>query len=300
LISIIFLLIFKRYLYLFAFWKKKNYLGHFRIQEKIASGGMGIVYKAHKIQDKTNELAVKVIREEYSTDKVYKKRFKHEAAIIDQLDHPNIVKIIERGEYAGNLYIAMELLKGQTLAEILDRGKLPLTVSLHIMSQITSALVNIHGKNIIHRDLKPENVMIIKTEADSYFIKLLDFGLAKTVKNTKLTQTGKILGTLQYMSPEQRISDGELTTKSDIFSLGVIFYELITGKEAFSKDPELAAYELINKMPVEPILLEPTLQVALNQLIMQMIEKASEARPSAEDVFTSIIELENSCCAQTV
>jgi tRNA A-37 threonylcarbamoyl transferase component Bud32 len=228
LVLIIVLQFFKKYRYLLSFWKKKNYISHYKVVDKIASGGMGIIYKAHDILDNSRTFAVKVLRDEYFADEIQKKRFKNEASIIDQFNHPNIVKIIERGESSGNLYIVMELLNGKTLSEIIkEEGQLIIGTVLNILIQVTDALVKIHRKNIIHRDLKPENIMIIKTPENPYFVKLLDFGLAKTKAFSRLTKTGIILGTIFYLSPEQILGSG-ISTASDVYSMGIICCEMLT------------------------------------------------------------------------
>jgi serine/threonine-protein kinase len=177
---------------------------------------MGIIYNAHHIKNKSETYAIKVLREELSHHQDIIKRFKQEATIIDKLDHPNIVKIMERGQYKQKFFIAMELLKGKSLDEILaETGALDLPACLHIMIQITDALTLIHSKNIIHRDLKPSNIMLIKKDGDPHFVKLLDFGVARMRYQTKLTKTGILLGTTSYLSPEQITNSGVSTTSEN-------------------------------------------------------------------------------------
>lgn len=279
-------LIIKQYHYLFTFWKKKHYIGHYKVIDKIASGGMGTVYKAHDIKDKSRELAVKVLREEYFNDAAYKKRFRNEAVIIEQLDHPNIVKIIERGEHDGNLYIAMELLEGQTLSEFMNKkGKTDLDIARSIMLQAADALAGIHKKNIIHRDLKPENIMIVEVGHNPHCVKVLDFGLSKTQSLTRLTQTGVIMGTIHYLSPEQ-LANSDISWASDIYSLGVIFYQLICGQQPFFGD---SAMELVRQIlendPIRPLTFRAEIPAGFNDLVMRMLDKKPANRPSAREVF---------------
>jgi len=286
LLIIIFIQFFRKFQYLFFFWKKKNYIGHYRVMEKIASGGMGTVYKAHDIKDKTRILAIKVLREEYYTDEDYKKRFKNEAAIIDQLMHPNIIKVVERGEYDENLYIAMELLEGKSLAQWLNEKEwLDLDIALNIMRQVSDALVEIHKKKIIHRDLKPENIMLIEKKENPHHVKLLDFGLAKTQNLTRMTQTGKVIGSIYHIAPEQ-ITHAQVTSASDIYSLGVVYYQILSGERPFIGDTVSdIAYQIIEKEPLEPSKFRTNIPGELNQLVVMMMAKDPKKRPLAEEVL---------------
>jgi len=298
---LILILIVKRYLYLFAFWKKEKYVGQYRLQEEIGAGGMGTVYKAHNIKDKKHTVAVKVLKPELFKDKAQRTRFKQEAVIIDKLDHPNIIKIYERGEFRDKMYIAMELLKGKTLDEkIAEKNQrqehLQLDVALRIMLQTAEALAAIHEKNIVHRDLKPSNIMIQEREGQNdggaeVEVKLLDFGLARQKYQTRITRTGMIMGTINYMSPEQLVQS-EYTTASDIYSLGVANYELITGKIAFPGEfPNDIMKQILDSYPVEPKQLRPEIPHRLNRLIMEMMAKEKEQRPSIKEVKITLDEL---------
>lgn len=279
----------KKYHYLLSFWKKKHYIGRYKVVDKIGLGGMGIVYKAHDIQDKTKTFAIKVLREEYFNDDNYKRRFKHEALVIDQLDHPNIIKINERGESDGNLYIAMEFLRGRTLdLKLQEKGRLDLKECFHIMIQVTDALALIHSKNIIHRDLKPANIMLIEKDNDRDFVKLLDFGVAKASFQTRLTKTGMLVGTTGYLSPEQ-ITDSGVTPASDIFSLGIIFYEMICGRRPFIGENENEIIRaILDTAPVEPIKFRPRLPAKMNELIKKMLAKDKELRPTGTETLRTL------------
>jgi tetratricopeptide (TPR) repeat protein len=285
LVSAILLLVFKKYLYLFAFWKKQKYIGHFRLMDKIASGGMGTIFKAHSIHNKSDYAAVKILREELFIDEINKKRFKREAAIIDKLEHPNIIKIFERGESKQTLFIAMEFLEGKTLeSKINEEGQLKLRESLHIMIQISDAIAFIHSKNIIHRDLKPDNIMLIEKNGDSPFVKLLDFGLAKMEFETRLTQSGNFLGTLRYLAPEQ-VLDGHTVAANDIFSMGVTFYYMLCGKNPFPGETAVDIMrEIIVKEPVRVSELRPDIPGELDTLVMQMMDKEPGQRPPARSI----------------
>jgi len=280
---------FRKYISLATFWKKQQYIGPFRILDKIGSGGMGTIYKAVNQNDKTETVALKVLREDLFEDENNRKRFKQEATIIDQLEHPNIVKVLERGQTGQNLFIAMELLEGQTLAmRIRKARRLELKESAHIMQQTADALLKIHQKGIIHRDLKPDNIMLIKQGNDSDFVKLLDFGLAQMQHQTRLTQTGMVIGTINYMAPEQISGRGSFPD-SDIYSLGIIFYEMITGEKPFFGETTIDIMkQILDKSPIEPIRYNFDISFELNRLIMRMLEKEKSRRPKVDEVVNQL------------
>jgi tetratricopeptide (TPR) repeat protein len=292
LVLIILVLLFRKYLYLFAFWKKQKYIGQFRLMEKIGTGAMGTVYKAHSIMKKSDMAAVKVLKEELFTDKTGKSRFKREAAIIDKLDHPHIIRIFQRGQYKQQLFIAMEFLQGKTLDQRLKEGsQLTIRECLHIMIQISDAFVFIHGKNIIHRDLKPSNIMLVPTNGDPNFVKILDFGLAKMEFQTQLTQSGNFLGTLAYMSPEQLLH-ADSSPANDIFSMGVTFYYMLCGQVPFPGQTVIDIMrEIINKKPADVSTLRTDIPDNLNHLVMSMMAKQPAQRPSVESVLDTLYQL---------
>jgi tetratricopeptide (TPR) repeat protein len=289
LVSIILILLFKKYLYLLAFWKKQKYIGQYRLIKTIGSGGMGTVYLAHYIQDKNKLAAVKVLKEELVEDENSRQRFKHEGTIIDRLNHPNIIKILERGEYKGKLYIVMEYLEGKTLLQkISGEGKLDLSECFAIMMQVTDALAFIHSKNIVHRDLKPANIMLIQKDNLPGLVKLLDFGVALMKFQTRLTQTGILVGTIHYIAPEQ-ITGNQYSAASDIYSLGITFYEMLVGEPAFTAETITEVVErVINEAPKEPRQLRPEIPDSLNHLIMKMLSKEPSHRPLAGDVLSAL------------
>ena len=285
LVLIIFALVFKKYLYLFAFWKKQKHIGRFRLMDKIASGGMGTIFKDHSIHDKSDFAAVKILRDELFPDATNKKRFKREAAIIDKLEHPNIIKILERGESKQTLFIAMEYLEGKTLEHKIDEeGPLRLEESLEIMVQISDAIAFIHSKNIIHRDLKPANIMLIEKDGNPNFVKLLDFGLARMELETRLTQSGNLIGTLQYLAPEQ-VLDAHSAPTNDIFSMGVTCYYILSGENPFAGETAIDIMrQIIIKEPVRVSELRPDIPGELDKLVMQMMNKEPGERPSAGSI----------------
>jgi ligand-binding sensor domain-containing protein/tRNA A-37 threonylcarbamoyl transferase component Bud32 len=282
----------KKHMKLIAFWKKKKYIGSYEIDEQIGIGGMGIVYKVHSLMDRNKTYALKVMKEEHLLDEVQKKRFKNESLLVDRLDHPNIVKVYERGEDKDKLYIVMELLEGLTLAERYGSDDYPsVEQCIHILGQAADILVNLHGEEIIHRDLKPENIMLVNRKNDPDFVKLLDFGIARVKTFTHLTETGQVVGTLSYMPPEV-ISDGLLLPAADIYSLGVIGYEMITRQKPFPADKPLDIIkQIVDTKPREPREVNPRVPRRLNNLILKMIEKNPDNRPDAAVVLAILREL---------
>ncbi len=278
-------LLLRRYLYLLAFWRRRSHIGHYRILDTLGSGGMGVVYRAADLLDRSRVVAVKVIREEHAEDAVLRRRFLNEAALVDRLDHPNIVKVIERGETNRQLFMAMEFLEGTTLAALVARREtLPLARCLHVMLQLAAAVRKVHERGIVHRDLKPENVMLVQRDGDRDFVKLLDFGLARADALTRLTETGMIVGSINYVAPEQ-ISDHTFTAASDIYSLGVTFFELVTLEKPFlGEGPADVIRQVLEKAPIAPTALRPDLPPRLDRLILAMLAKRPGERPTGGEV----------------
>jgi len=282
----------KKYLRAVSFFKKKTEIGHFRILETIGTGGMSTVYKAQDLLDKKRVVALKVMKEENFYDDGQKKRFKHEALITGQLDHAHIVHIIEHGELPDCLYIAMELLEGQSLARrIKEGGRLPVGDALEIMLQIVDALRAIHAKNIVHRDLKPENIMIREGDGGRHFVKLLDFGLAITPSQSRLTMSGVVMGTIRYLPPE-RISDGTSSPAGDIYSAGIILYEMLTGSKPFwSEATGEVIHRILKTYPLPPKEISHEIPRELNALVLAMIDKDPARRPDLEVIQAELMRL---------
>jgi serine/threonine-protein kinase len=257
--------------------------------DKLGAGGMGTIYKAQNLMDKTKTVAVKVLREELFEDENNRKRFKQEAAIVDQLDHPNIVKVYERGQSRQTMFIAMELLEGKTLSKkIEEEGKIDISEGLHIMIQITDAMVKIHSKGIVHRDMKPENIMLIRKDNDPNFVKALDFGLARMQHQTRLTETGMVIGTINYIAPEQ-ITGSESSGAADIYSMGVVFYEMLTGEKPFIGETTIDVMkQIIDKTPIEPIKFRHDIPTELNDMILQMMKKETKLRQNIKEVLETL------------
>ena len=242
----------------------------YKIQEKIGNGGMATVYKALD-QILNRYVAVKVLREEFTTDEEFIKRFNAEAQSAARLVHANIVSIFDVGVDNGIYYIVMELIQGKTLKEIIveERGPLPWKWSVNVAIQIASALEMAHRNNIIHRDIKPHNIII----TEDGVAKVTDFGIAKAVSNSTITAFGTTIGSVHYFSPEHA-RGGYTDAKSDIYSLGVVMYEMVTGKVPFDADtPVSVALKHMQEDPVPPIELNPHLPEAVNKIILKALKK---------------------------
>lgn len=246
----------------------------YELLEKIGNGGMATVYKA-KCHVLNRYVAVKVLKEEFTTDEEFIRRFNVEAQSAAGLTHPNIVSVYDVGQENGIYYIVMELIQGKTLKEIItEDGTLPWKWSVNIAIQIASALETAHKNNIIHRDIKPHNIII----TEDGVAKVTDFGIAKAVSNSTITAFGTTIGSVHYFSPEHA-RGGFTDAKSDLYSLGVVMYEMLTGRVPFDADtPVSIALKHMQEKAVEPIKLNPSIPFALNQIIIKAMQKGPSLR----------------------
>ena len=231
---------------------------------------MAIVYKAKDVTLNRN-VAVKVLRDEFTTDQEFIRRFETEAQSAARLTHPNIVSIYDVGVDNGIYYIVMELIQGKTLKEIIveEGGPLPWKWSINVAIQIASALDMAHKNNIIHRDIKPHNIII----TEDGVAKVTDFGIAKAVSNSTITAFGTTIGSVHYLSPEHA-RGGFTDAKSDLYSLGVVLYEMLTGRVPFDADtPVSVALKHMQEEPQEPIELNPNIPESINKIIMKALKK---------------------------
>ncbi|MCJ7578614.1 MAG: serine/threonine protein kinase, partial [candidate division Zixibacteria bacterium] len=219
-------------------------ISHYKILEKLGEGGMGVVYKAQDTKlDRI--VALKFLPQHLTSDPVEKERFVHEAKAASALNHPNVTTIYEIDEFEGQMFIVMEYCEGKTLKQIIEKETLSVRKVLDIGIQICEGLVVAHEKGIVHRDIKSANIMLTPRGQ----VKIMDFGLAKLKGGTKLTQTRSTLGTAAYMSPEQAQGE-EVDQRSDVFSFGVVLYELLTGRLPFEGEHQAAIiYSIINEEP---------------------------------------------------
>lgn len=246
----------------------------YEIIEKIGNGGMATVYKA-RCTILNRYVAVKVLREEFTTDEEFIKRFNTEAQAAASLTHPNIVSVFDVGQEYNIYYIVMELIQGKTLKQIIaEEGALPWKWSVNIAIQICSALEVAHKNGIVHRDIKPHNIII----TEDGIAKVTDFGIAKAVSNSTITAFGTTIGSVHYFSPEHA-RGGYTDAKSDLYSLGVVMYEMVTGKVPFDADtPVSVALKHMQEEPVEPIKLNSRIPVAVNQIILKAMKKDASLR----------------------
>ena len=242
----------------------------YEIIQKVGNGGMATVYKATDLVLK-RYVAVKVLRDEFTTDEEFIRRFETEAQSAAKLVHPNIVSIFDVGVDNGIYYIVMELIQGKTLKEIIleERGPLPWKWSVNVAIQIASALEMAHKNNIIHRDIKPHNIII----TEDGIAKVTDFGIAKAVSNSTITAFGTTIGSVHYFSPEHA-RGGYTDAKSDLYSLGVVMYEMVTGKVPFDADtPVSVALKHMQEEPVPPIEENSHLPESVNKIILKSLKK---------------------------
>lgn len=241
----------------------------YEIIEKVGNGGMATVYKA-KCHVLNRYVAVKILKEEFTTDEEFIKRFNTEAQAAASLTHPNIVSVYDVGSEGDLHYIVMELVKGKTLKEIINEdGALSWKWSVNVAIQIASALETAHKNNIIHRDIKPHNIII----TEDGIAKVTDFGIAKAVSNSTITAFGTTMGSVHYFSPEHA-RGGYTDAKSDLYSLGVVLYEMVTGKVPFNADtPVSVALKHMQETPKQPIEVNPSIPKAVNDIIMKAMQK---------------------------
>ena len=250
-------------------------IGRYRIAGELGKGAMGVVYKATD-PNIGRTVALKTLRLDLEGTEAEEllRRFKNEARAAGVLNHPNIVTIYDAGEHSGMFYIAMEFIEGETLQQVLKRERiLEVERAVQIVRQLCAGLDFAHSKGIIHRDIKPANVML---EPDGT-AKIMDFGIAKGVGGG-LTSTGQVLGTPNYMSPEQ-VKGGTLDGRSDLFSLGVVLYEMLTGERPFSgQNVTTIIYKIINEHPLAPRDLDMTFPAGLSATVMKALAKAPQER----------------------
>lgn len=246
----------------------------YEIIERVGNGGMATVYRA-KDHILNRFVAVKILRDEFTTDDEFIKRFRSEAQAVASLTHPNIVGVYDVGNEGNLYYIVMELVQGKTLKEVIQKeGKLSWKWSINVAIQIASALETAHKNNIIHRDIKPHNIII----TEDGMAKVTDFGIAKAVSNSTITAFGTTIGSVHYFSPEHA-RGGFTDAKSDLYSLGVVMYEMLTGRVPFDADtPVSIALMHMQERPIEPITINPNIPNSVNKIVLKAMQKDANLR----------------------
>ena len=259
--------------------------GRYRAINRLGSGGMAEVWCA---EDEVlgRRIALKLLGSRFAEDPEFRERFRREAQSAASLAHPNIVGIFDRSEWEGTPYIAMELVDGQTLKEIVqERGPMPPHIAIGLTEQILGALGYAHRQGIVHRDVKPQNV-ILDPEGQA---KVADFGIARA-GNSEMTQAGAMIGTVQYLSPEQA-NGFPVDRRSDLYSTGIVLYELLTGCVPFEGEAPISiALKHVNELPVPPGQLEPGISPALEAVVLRALEKDPNRRFQTAEEFIAALE----------
>src|SRR5579863_3851171 len=259
----------------------------YEILQLLGQGGMGAVYK---VRDKELDriVALKLIRPEFAKNPEILRRFKQELILARQVTHRNVIRIFDLGQADGVKFITMDFVEGQDLRHLLvEKGKFPPDQAARIMLQICRALEAAHSEGVIHRDLKPQNIMLDASGR----VYVMDFGIARSAYLPGMTQTGALIGTPEYMSPEQARGE-KLTEQSDIFSLGVIFYELLAGKSPYYSDTPLATlWKRMREKVTPPVVVDPAVPQALSEIVVKALEIEAEKRFASSREMAQQLEI---------
>lgn len=258
----------------------------YKVNGRIGSGGMADVYLCDD-QHLGRPVALKVMHERFAQDASFVTRFEREAQAAAGLQHKNVVNVFDRGEVGNTYYIAMEYLQGRSLKDVIvAMGALDPKLAIHICLQILAAARFAHSKGIVHRDIKPQNVMI----DDEWNVKVTDFGIAHNPVDGDITQTGQMVGTAQYISPEQA-QGRPVSNASDLYSIGVVLFEMLTGRVPFDGDASVAiALKHINDTPPRPSSIVPTIPAVLDGVVLKAMAKSPVERYASAEEFTTALE----------
>ncbi len=267
--------------------------GRYKLIKLIGQGGMGSVYQGHDQQMSNRVVAIKILAPHLVSDEKQVARFEQEARAANQLRHPNTISVIDFGQSDGHIYMVMEFLTGEPLTHVMRRGRMETARALYMIRQVLKSLAEAHAKGIIHRDLKPDNIFVCDIYGEKDFVKVIDFGIAKFLEagGAELTQAGKMFGTPRYLSPEQ--AQGlPLSAASDLYSLGVILFEMLSGRPPFvAEDPIAVAIKHVQEQPPSFAEVAPDLYVPdeLDHMVFKLLSKKAVQRfQSSEEVLEAI------------
>lgn len=256
----------------------------YELVERIGDGGMAEVYRAHdKMLDRF--VAIKILHPQFTSDESFVTRFRREAQGAAKLSHPNIVSIYDVGSCNGKHYIVMEYIKGETLKDKINReGPLPLDITLKIVQEIAGALENAHANHLVHCDIKPHNILI----NEAGHVKVADFGIARATSSSTITYTGSIVGSVHYFSPEQA-KGHTISPKSDIYSLGVVMYEMLTGRVPFTGETAVSiAIKHLQETPIAPHELRSDIPPLVEAIVLKAMDKNPDNRFSSTELIKEI------------
>lgn len=264
--------------------------GRYRILEAMASGSMGAVYKAERVPV-GKLVAVKFLHASYANDTEFLARFERETRVMSKLAHPNCVSVVDFGVWEGNPYLVMEYVGGRTLRKIIDQGPLPASRALSFARQITAGLAHAHAQGITHRDVKPANIMVSEEIGAGEHVRILDFGLARLrgTAGRDATQSNVVVGTPNYMAPEQTVGGGTIDARTDIYAVGVVLFEMIAGERPFQAEDTMALLGMHRAAPVPRLSDRAPEGVEIPDGLEEIVERALAKSP--DDRFPSAIAM---------
>jgi eukaryotic-like serine/threonine-protein kinase len=257
-------------------WVGRSIAGRYLVEERIGGGGMGVIYRGrHQVIDR--DVAIKFLHPRFTQDAKSRQRFLGEARAANQMNHEHVIDITDFGETEdGLVYLVMEYLQGRTLESEIAKGPLPLARALHIAAQTAAGLARAHELDVFHRDVKPGNVFLIKRSNDPDFVKLLDFGIARFERETRITDHGTLMGTPEYLAPEQL--QGHVGPLTDLYALGCVLFEMITGRPPFTGNMSEVLVKHLRDPPPLASSFAPGIPPELDALLMQMLSKDPQKR----------------------
>src|SRR4051794_20004796 len=262
----------------------------YKVIEAMASGSMGLVYKAERVPV-GKLVAIKFLHAPFANDSEFLARFERETRVMSRLNHPNCVSVVDFGVWDGAPYLVMEYVSGTTLRALIDNGALPAKRALALVRQIAAGLAHAHAQGVVHRDVKPANIMISEEIGTGDHIRILDFGLARLrgAVGRDATQTNVVVGTPNYMAPEQTVGGGLIDARTDIYAVGVVLFEMVCGDRPFQADDTLALLGMHRAAPIPQLADHVRDGVVLPRGLQDIVDKAMAKSPG--DRFQSAIEL---------